>query len=64
MRAQEEDSTASAEEVAVLVEKLLIAKAPMLAEYLSFGAPHLVVACSKKHSNRRCAAFSSRLQVH
>ncbi|KAK9820973.1 hypothetical protein WJX81_004838 [Elliptochloris bilobata] len=33
----EEDSAASAEEVISLVERLLIAKAPMLAEYLSFG---------------------------
>ena len=59
--AQEEDGTASAEEVAALVENLLVAKAPMLAEYLSFGAPHLVIAC---HKNRLYAAFSSRLQVH
>lgn len=49
VRTQEDDSTTSAEEVAALVEKLLVAKAPMLAEYLSFGAPYLVVACSKKH---------------
>ncbi len=36
--AQEEDSTASAEDVAALMEQLLVAKAPMLAEYLSLGA--------------------------
>lgn len=64
VRAQEEDGTASAEEVAALVEKLLVAKAPMLAEYLSFGAPHLVIACLKKHSNRLHAAFPSRVHIH
>ncbi len=36
---QEDGSGAGAGEVAALVERLLLAKAPMLAEYLSLGAP-------------------------
>ena len=49
---EEEDSTASAEEVASLVEKLMLAKAPMLADYLSLGAPRPSQCLSGRHGNR------------